>query len=87
MLFSDNDLGYQICKMFLENSDVYERMGGKPLIARIQAIEFALIFLLRKCLEETQPWQRKLVTNVLEILEKPTPNTKKFWRLDPRKWV
>ena len=34
-----------------------------------------------------QPFQREIVTNGLTIMEKPTPNIKKFWRLDPRKEV
>lgn len=33
------------------------------------------------------PSQRELITNSLAILEHPTPNIKKFWRLDPRKEV
>lgn len=63
-----HDQDYQLCKSFLEGDKIYERLEGNGEIARKQAIEFCLMFLLKKCWKVAQPFQRELVTNGLTIM-------------------
>lgn len=52
-----------------------------------ESIEFCLTYLLHDCLKIARQGHKEMIQNALNIIEKLSQTTKRFWRLDPRSFV